>query len=286
MDANVNAIADLFGAITLDHSDSQGPSKFGNNAEESEQLGRMSLDAGKYAEAIAHFQKAVEQSDPSDVKSRIDLAGALEATDQFSAAYRQYVKALAIKSDVTEPHVGLADLLKRHGRTSEAIMELEKALEAEPANPYFNLKISEALRTSGFPMRAMEYAVNAVVAKPDDSYLHYWVGDLLTQLKQYPEALQSLRAAVELSPGDDFLYLRCAVVFWLSDMKVESIKAVRLASDLEPEKHVYHGLLEELLRATGQDAEAELEVERARQMDRFDEDQVERILKEMGFDLA
>jgi hypothetical protein len=44
--------------------------------------------------------------------------------------------------------------------------------------------------------------------------------------------------------------------------------------------------LEELLRATGQDAEAELEVERARQMDRFDEDQVERILKEMGFDLA
>jgi hypothetical protein len=69
-------------------------------------------------------------------------------------------------------------------------------------------------------------------------------------------------------------------------MKVEAIKAVRLASDLEPEKNVYHGLLEELLRATGQDAEAELEVERARQMDRFDEDQVERVLREMGFDLA
>lgn len=286
MDANVNAIADLFGAITLDHSDESGPSKFGNNAAESEQLGRMSLDAGKYAEAIAHFQKAVEQSEPGDVQSRIDLAGAFEATDQFAAAYRQYAKALAQKSDAVEPHVGLADLLKRHGRTSEAISELQKAVEAEPSNPYFNLKISEALRSAGFPMKAMEFAVNAVVAKPDDSYLHYWVGDLLTQLKQYPEALQSLRAAVELSPGDDFLYLRCAVAFWLSDMKIEAIKAVRLASDLEPEKNVYHGLLEELLRATGQEAEAELEVERASQMDRFDEVQVERVLREMGFDLA
>jgi tetratricopeptide (TPR) repeat protein len=112
------------------------------------------------------------------------------------------------------------------------------------------------------------------------------VGDILIQLKQYPKALQSLRASVELSPGDDFLYLRCAVAFWLSDMKVEALKAVRLASDLEPEKNVYHGLLEELLRATDQEAEAELEVERARQMDRFDEDQVERVLREMGFDLA
>jgi tetratricopeptide (TPR) repeat protein len=286
MDANVNAIADLFGAITLDNSHAEGPSKFGNNAAESEQLGRMSLEAGKYAEAIAHFQKAVEQSEPGDVKSRIDLAGALEATDQFSSAYRQYIRALALKSDAVEPHIGLADLLQRHGRTTEAIGALQKALEAEPNNPFFNLKISEALRTAGFPVKAMEFAVNAVVAKPDDSYLHYWVGDILIQLKQYPEALQSLRASVELSPGDDYLYLRCAVAFWLSDMKVEAIKAVRLASDLEPEKNVYHGLLEELLRATGQDAEAELEVERARQMDRFDEDQVERVLREMGFDLA
>jgi tetratricopeptide (TPR) repeat protein len=286
MDANVNAIADLFGAITLDNSHAEGPSKFGNNAAESEQLGRMSLEAGKYAEAIAHFQKAVEQSEPGDVKSRIDLAGALEATDQFSSAYRQYIRALALKSDAVEPHIGLADLLQRHGRTTEAIGALQKALEAEPNNPFFNLKISEALRTAGFPVKAMEFAVNAVVAKPDDSYLHYWVGDILIQLKQYPEALQSLRASVELSPGDDFLYLRCSVAFWLSDMKVEAIKAVRLASDLEPEKNVYHGLLEELLRATGQDAEAELEVERARQMDRFDEDQVERVLREMGFDLA
>jgi hypothetical protein len=98
--------------------------------------------------------------------------------------------------------------------------------------------------------------------------------------------LQSLRAAVELSPGDDFLYLRCSVAFWRLNMRTEAIKAIRLASDLATEKHLYHGLLEELLRANEQEDEANLEVDRASQMDRYDEDQLERTLREMGFDLA
>ncbi len=285
MDPNINAIGDLFGAMTLDKSDSAGPTKFGQNADESDQLGRLSLDAGKYAEAIAHFQRAIEQRTPEDVSSRIDLAGALDATDQFSAAYRQYIKALALKSDAVEPHIGLSDLLKRHGRFSESIEELRKAVELEPQNAFHNFKLGETLRLAGHPHEAVTWIVNAIVIQPDNSYFHYFMGDLLTQLKRYEEALQSLRAAVELSPGDDFLYLRCAVTFWLVGLHPEAIKAVRLASDLEPEKHVYHGLLEELLRATGQDAEAELEVERARQMDRYDEDMMERVLREMGFDL-
>ena len=64
-------------------------------------------------------------------------------------------------------------------------------------------------------------------------------------------------------------------------MKTEAIKAVRLASDLNPSKNFYHGLLEELLRANGQEEEAELEVTRASQMDRYDDDLLDRIVDEL-----
>jgi tetratricopeptide (TPR) repeat protein len=283
--ANYHAIAELFGSMTIDGSDPDGPSKLGNNASESKQLGEMSLAAGRFQEAITHFRRAVEQKDPNDVEARIDLAGALESSDQFPQAYRQYEKALKIKADASEPRVGLADLYKRYGRFQESIDELRSAIEVEPKNAFYHYKLAETLREAGFPKQALTQIGEAVIIKPDDSFFHYWTGDLQTHLGRYDEALQSLRAAVELSPGDDFLYLRCSVPFWRLGMKVEAIKAVRLASDLEPEKHLYHGLLEELLRANGQNEEADLETERASQMDRYDDEELDRLLTQMGVNL-
>ena len=64
-------------------------------------------------------------------------------------------------------------------------------------------------------------------------------------------------------------------------MKTEAIKSVRLASDLDPSKNLYYGLLEELLRANDQIEEADLEMNRASKMDRYDEDVLERLLDEL-----
>ena len=151
MSESYRAIADLFGAFTNEEKATGAPIKAGKNADESDQLGRLSLEAGKYSEAIEHFRRAVEQRDPNDVSSRIDLAGALESADEFPAAYRQYIKALDLKSDELEPHAGIADLLKRHGKFRESLEHLKIALEKEPANVYFNFKMAETLREAGAP---------------------------------------------------------------------------------------------------------------------------------------
>jgi tetratricopeptide (TPR) repeat protein len=98
------------------------------------------------------------------------------------------------------------------------------------------------------------------------------------------DALESLRAAIELSPGDDFLYLRAAVAFWGAGRHVEAIKSVRLASDLDPSKNLYHGLLGILLEESGQMEEAQQESERAKKMDRYDHDLLSRLMDELGIE--
>ena len=74
------------------------------------------------------------------------------------------------------------------------------------------------------------------------------------------------------------------VAFWRAGRRTEAIKAIRLASELDPEKHLYHGLLGILLDENGQAEEAALESGRAEKMDRYDHDMLSRLLDEMKID--
>lgn len=287
MDPSFKTIADLFQApaapTDLAIEESERP-KHGKDAEESEALGKAFLSDGDYQEAIRHFKEAIAHREPGDARTRVDLAGAYDYADQAPQALRQYLIAIAAKQDEGEARVGVGDLYRRQGRFRDSILALEKAIETDPANPFFHIKLAEALREAGEPSRALAAAQGAVAAKPDEAFYHYWVGDLLISMKRYEEALEALRAAIELSPGDDHYYVRAAVAFWNADRKTEAVKAIRLASDLDPDKHVYHGLLGILLDEMHLHEEAEQESARSQKMDRYDHDTISRLLDEMGIE--
>lgn len=285
MNPSFRQIAELFNVVDLESDSDMQQLKNaakGQNASESEDLGKLRLSEGDYQNAIRHFKEAIEQRDKTEASHLVDLAGAYDYGDLELQAFRQYRKALKANKESSESLLGLSDILRRSGRFRDSIAELEKAIKLEPGNAFYHVKLAEALREMGEPNKALEAAQYAVVVKPDEPFYHYWIGDLLLQMKRYEEALQSFRAAIELSPGDDHLYLRASVAFWRTGRRAEAIKAIRLASDLDTEKYVYAGMLEALLRADGQEVEANLEAERAGKMDRFDRDVMNRTLHEMG----
>ncbi len=287
MEPTFKVIADLFQVPQAEDLEvlESGRKRHGDNSEESRELGKQSLNQGDYATALRHFREAVENRDPNDIESLIDLGGAYEYGDEYPQALRQYEKALRANEEATEPILGVADLYKRYGRFNDAILKLEEAVERQPGNAFNRIKLAETLRDARDRKRALVAAQGAILAKPDEAYYHYWTGDLLIEMERYNEALEYLRAALELSPGDDFLYLRTTVAFWCAGRKVEAIKSLRLASDLDPEKHFYHGLLGILYEETDQSEEAKLESERAAKMDRYDHDLLSRLLIEMKIEL-
>ena len=279
-------IANLFSVQPAEESTEavQDNRKVGRNADESDALGRASINDGNYEAAIKHFRRAVEQRDPSDISSRLDLAGALAYAEQAPQALRQYELALRANATSAEARRGLADTYRQYGRFSDAIQQLVEAINVDPTNPFNHIKLAETYHEAGFPKRALEAAQSAILAKPDESYYHFWMGDLLVQLKRFDEALDSFQAAIELSPGDDYLYERASIAFWGAGRHTEAIKAVRLASDLDPEKSIYHGLLYEYLFEAGLKDEAELERESADRMDSYDKERLFRILVECGIE--
>lgn len=283
MRPNFSQIAELFALAPVSSEGSRHASAEGKTAQESERLGRASLTDGEYEQAISHFRKALEQRGDEPVHDiLLDLGGAYEYSDQALQAYRQYLKAVKARSDNPEPLIGIAALHKRHGRSRDAISHLEDALRIDPENPHVFFKLAEGLRDLGERTRAVAAILASIQLKPEEPFYHYWLGDLLVSMRRDEEALEAFRAAIELSPGDDYLYLRVSVPFWRTGRRVEAVKSIRLASDLDPDKNLYHGLLEALLSEMGQASDADLESDRADQMDRFDEDMLARILAEMG----
>ena len=283
MEPNFKTIADLFAVAQPDVTDAPENTrkKHGDTPEESEALGALHLGDNNVAEAVRHFKEAVAQRPQDDITSILNLAGALDYGDETPQAMRQYLVALRRNKEAVEPRVGLSDVYKRYGRFSDSIRELDLAIEGEPYNPYLRIKRAEVLRDAGFPKRAVESAQGAIVVKPDEAFYHYWLGDQLVAMGEDEDALASLRAAIELSPGDDHLFLRAAVPFWRLGRRAEAVKSVRLASDLDPAKHLYHGLLGIMYEEMGQEEESHLESGRADKMDSYDHELLSRLLAEM-----
>ena len=283
MEPTFKVIADLFQVAQPTDLEihETGQKRHGDSPEESAILGRQALGQGDVANAVRHFQEALAKADPNDPALRLDLGGAFEYADDFPQALRQYEKALRAQEDATEPIVGVADLYRRYGRFKDSIVKLEEAIARDPDNSHLHYKLAQTLREARERTRAVAAVHRAIACKPDSAFYHYWLGDLLIEMESFDEALDSLRAAIELSPGDDLLYVRAAVGFWRAGRRAESIKAVRLASELDPEKHLYHGLLGILLEENDQHEEAILESDRAEKMDRYDHDMLGRLLDEM-----
>lgn len=285
MDDRYQRIADLFGLALPVPTDEDGEplvrKSTGDSAEESSELGALSLAGGDVEKAIEHFRAAVEQSRGNELGHRIDLGGAYEYAEMIPQAMKQYLQALEQQADAPEPHLGLSQLYKREGRWRESIVELEAALRQDPENAFHHYKLAELYAEIGDRKSALSAIQAAVVHAPDDSFYHYWQGDLLIAMDRPDDAVDALRAAVELSPGDDFLFLRTAVAFWNAGRPAEAVKAVRLASDLDPDQALYHGVLHRLLIELGLGDEAALEAKRAQQLDDYETERLRRLLLEV-----
>jgi tetratricopeptide (TPR) repeat protein len=94
-------------------------------------LGRIYYGTGKYSEAIAEFQKALEK-DPVNYEALWRLARTYESTDDFEQAEATYRKLIDLRPDFVNGYQRLALFYTRRGQSDEAIEQLQKVVELIP----------------------------------------------------------------------------------------------------------------------------------------------------------
>ncbi len=109
---------------------------------------------------------------------------------------------LALRLNPASPIVRMryaANCLLPHGRTEEAIAELERALEWDPLSPNIRLWLSVVLWIGRHHDRAIEEARTLLELDPLGFVSHFIAGTAYREKAMFDEAIASFRRAVELS---------------------------------------------------------------------------------------
>ncbi|MET0555842.1 MAG: tetratricopeptide repeat protein [Vicinamibacteria bacterium] len=112
-------------------------------------LGQTLADA-RPVEALAAFERAAA-ADPADLMTHYYLGTTENGADDADAARRERSlrKGLAIQPKHAPSRAALARLLRRAGRTDEALGNATVAFDQEPQEPQFALVLAEVLRAAG-----------------------------------------------------------------------------------------------------------------------------------------
>ena len=248
----------------------------GKTADESERLGQGCMNDGDFIGAEQHFKTAIEQGGRT-ADSLLNYGAALEATDQDEAAYDVLKESFELRAD-GQVVLALSDVSRKLGEREEALQWLMKGIQIEPETSFIYVRAAELHSQSGRRKEAAELMLKA--AQVEESNADYWVmaAEMLFHAGRYDDALSSVKTAIEMQPGNSLNHQIESSILWKMGRQQEAVRAIRLAIDMSFDAKIYHGVLEYFLTESGFEEEAAQERQITEKFDRFEKDQVDRIL--------
>jgi protein O-GlcNAc transferase len=207
----------------------------GNNLIALVQQAMLHQQAGRLAEAEAHYQRALA-IDPNQFES-LHFLGLLEAQrGRLPEADRLVERSLAINGMRAEAHSNHARILRQMGRSQDAIARCDRALALNPFQLDALLLRGNALRDLARLSEALATFDRALSVNPTEPLAHYNRGLTLILIRgREQDGLASLERALALHPGDaDFLIARARAQVVLLQQH-EAVRSFTEALSIRPD---------------------------------------------------
>jgi tetratricopeptide (TPR) repeat protein len=166
--------------------------------------GLQLASAGKYAEAIEEFKKALEKA-PDEAYIMGHMADAYSKLDKNAEALEAYQKAVSIKTDDAALFANLGIILGRMGKTAESQEAFNKATALNPgasAQNYYNL--GATLVNNGRTADAVEAFKKSLEADPNFAESYYQLGMSLSGSPgTIPDAIKALQKYIQIGKNKD-----------------------------------------------------------------------------------
>jgi transcriptional activator of cad operon len=234
-------------------------------------LHAMALDhnggAEDYAAATEDLERAVAL-DPRFALAWASLATVLiddlgwhDSTDMLNPCGRAHTavdEAVRLDSTLARVHVAKARVLTDCDRNTDAAeIELKRALEIEPDNPYNWRAYAWMAGAQRKPDKSLRLAQESVIRDPLDAWAYITLGEAQNGTAQFASAEGSFRRAVELDPNVKGVHAMHANSLLGLNRPAEALQEARLEIDEQ-----FRLMTEPLaLDALGRTAEAERKID-------------------------
>ena len=200
------------------------------------------LQHGRNEEARQHDAEAL-RINPMYMEARLNLALALSLLGRPGDAEVEYRRALEQQPEGKQmalAHSGLGAALAAQHRTTEALPELQLAVQLRPESAEGHYNLGTALAELGRnPEAASEFTI-AVRLEPEDAEAHYRLAVALAAQDKRNEAADEFAIVAQLRPADAVTQYNLAIALARAGRLDEAIshfsEALRLNPDFEADR--------------------------------------------------
>lgn len=175
---------------------------------------------------------------PPNMIIELDYGLVLGQSGQYAEAVAHFAKALQVKSDSFDALINMGIALSQQRRLSEAVPYFQRAANIQPgsAKPHFELGLAYAnLKQDS---AAVEELQQAVRIEPDNSDARANLGLVLLRLRKVPEATSQLQEAIRLNPDNAEAHNNLGMTLLVTGRARESLFEFETALRLKPELQV------------------------------------------------
>ena len=225
-------------------------------------LGNTLRAQGRAADAIAHYQRALEL-DPDHAEAHNNLGMVLIAQGKMEGAIAHYRRAIAIGPDYAHAHSNLGMALAANGRLAEGVTHLERALALDPNHAAAHNNLGLALAAHGRTADAMTHFERALVLNPNHADTLNNLGLALAAQGNFAEAIGRYERALALIPGHASAHANLGAALVEQGRIADAIAHLERALAVNPNHAEVHNSLGVALAAQGRMAEAITRYQRA-----------------------
>jgi len=192
---------------------------------ERQNLARVPTEDVQARDAYWHGLELLDRPDQAGVEAAIVQFRQATGRDRdFALAYAALGEAYRRRSVLTNDEALM----------EEAIANVTKALNLDPAQPEVRLSLAAVYRSTGRPVAAEDQVRRVLADQPSNDNAHRLLGELLAKSGRPKEALEELRTAVDLRPNYWLNHQALGLFFYGNGQLPEAIDVFTLLTKLQP----------------------------------------------------
>jgi Flp pilus assembly protein TadD len=235
-------------------------------------VGALAWESRSYAGIFrdeASLWKAAVERNPDAWLARNNLGKVLLEAGRPAEAVAQFAQAVRLEPDSAEAHANLGNALQKLGRVTQARAEYREALRIDPAfaGAHYNLGLSFLL--SRQPVEAAGEFRAAVAGDPLSAAAHNDLGLALFRVGRASEAIAEYRRALLLSPDLPEAHVNLGNAYFQGGRPADALGEYRRALRANPGYAGAHRNLAQALERLGRYGEARVELEEAERLERL-----------------